>query len=68
LDLYRRENKINYNFADNIEKRYFIVPLRLVEDNLDPSHFTNGIRSTLTYAVDIKLLEKTTRLHKLGYK
>lgn len=29
MDLYRRENKINYNFADNIEKRYFIIPLIL---------------------------------------
>lgn len=69
LDLYRRENKINYdNSANNIEKRYFIVPLRLVENDDDPAHYTNGQRSTLMYAVDTRLLQKTERLYKVGYK
>ena len=69
MDLYRREYKINYNLqADNIEKRYFIVPLRLIEVG-DPSHYTpDGQRQVLTYAVDHKLLQKTERLHKQGYK
>ena len=36
-DLYRRERKIKFNPADNIPKRYYIVPLRLIEP-LDPNH------------------------------
>ena len=68
MDLYRRENRINYTFSDQIEKRYFIVPLRLTEQALDPSHYTNGQRSVLTYRIDQKLLEKTERLYKQGFK
>ena len=69
MDLYRREYKINYNLqADNIEKRYFIVPLRLIDVG-DPSHYTeDGQRKVLVYAVDHKLLVKTERLFKEGYR
>ena len=35
LDMYRRENNINYTYQDNIEKRYFVVPLRLSKQVLD---------------------------------
>ena len=38
MDMYRRENNINYSYQDNIEKRYFLVPLRLSKQVLDPSH------------------------------
>ena len=69
MDLYRRENKINYNFADNIEKRYFIIPLILEKQPLHPSHVNaEGHRTILTYKVDSKLLEKTEQLFKQGYK
>ena len=35
MDMYRRENNINYSYQDNIEKRYFLVPLRLSKQVLD---------------------------------
>jgi len=38
MDLYRRENKINYNYSANIEKRYFIVPLRLTNQPVSAAH------------------------------
>ena len=42
LDLYRRETEVDYSFrndgSDQIDKRYFIVPLKLVEQPLDLSH------------------------------
>ena len=38
MDLYKEECKINFEHKDNIEKRYFIVPLRLSEQPLDPNH------------------------------
>lgn len=44
------------------------MPLRLVEQNVDQSHFTaDGKRKILTYAVDTKLLQKTEALFKRGY-
>ena len=67
--MYRRENKINYMYQDNIEKRYFIVPLRLSKQVLDPSHVNqNGQRTILSYHIDTKLLLKTERLYLNGYK
>ena len=42
LDLYRRESEVDFSFrndgSDKIDKRYFIVPLKLVEQPLDLSH------------------------------
>ena len=67
LDLYRRENAIKYDYKDSIEKRYFIVPLRLREQTLDQVN-ENGERVILSYQVDTKLLEKTERLFLNGYK
>ena len=53
MDLYRRENKINYDYQDNIEKRYFIVPLKLSKEPLDPAHINSyGKRTILTYHID----------------
>ena len=69
LDVYRREKKITFEKQDNIEKRYFIVPLRLAKQPLDPSHIRHdGQRSVLTYHIDTKLLQKTERLYFNGYK
>ena len=62
LDLYRRENSINYTFRENIEKRYFIVPLRLTKPSPDQLN-AQGERVAISYEIDIKLLQKTERLH-----
>ena len=54
---------------DNIEKRYFIVPLKLSKQPLDPRHVKeHGQRTVLSYHIDRKLLAKTERLHNEGYK
>ena len=67
LDLYRRENSINYTFRENIQKRYFIVPLRLTEP-LPGQLNEKGDRAIISYEVDTKLLQKTERLFLNGYK
>ena len=67
LDLYRRENSINYTFRENIQKRYFIVPLRLTTPTQEQFN-QNGERVVISYEVDTKLLKKTERLFLNGYK
>ena len=67
LDLYRRENSINYTFRENIQKRYFIVPLRLTAPTQEQFN-QNGERFVISYEVDTKLLKKTERLFLNGYK
>ena len=67
LDLYRRENSINYTFRENIQKRYFIVPLRLTTPTQEQFN-QNGERFVISYEVDTKLLQKTERLFLNGYK
>ena len=67
LDLYRRENSINYTFRENIQKRYFIVPLRLTAPTQEQCN-QNGERVVISYEVDTKLLQKTERLFLNGYK
>jgi len=67
LDLYRRENSINYTIRENIQKRYFIVPLRLTEP-LPGQLNEKGDRVIISYEVDTKLLQKTERLFLNGYK
>ena len=73
LDLYRRETEVNFSFrndgSDKIDKRYFIVPLKLVEQPLDISHVNaEGQRVVLSYQVDTELLQSTERLYLNGYK
>lgn len=68
LDLYRRENAINYDFKDAIEKRYFIIPLRLSAPTPDQMSPDGTERVRIRYEVDSKLLEKTERLYMNGYK
>ena len=73
LDLYRRETEVDFSFrndgSDKIDKRYFIVPLKLVEQPLDISHVNaEGQRVVLSYQVDTELLQSTERLYLNGYK
>jgi len=60
LDLYRRENSINYTIREN-------VPLRLTEP-LPGQLNEKGDRVIISYEVDTKLLQKTERLFLNGYK
>ena len=61
-DLYKGEIEVNFEPKAYIEKRYFIVPLRLSQHN------ESGERKILSYHVDSKLLQKTERIFLNGYK
>ena len=58
MDLYRRERNIRFDSLSEEEKKYYIVPLRLVPSS-KPEMWS--------YVVDKKLIQRVTQLSKQGY-
>lgn len=68
-DLYHANIELSFEAKDYQEKRYFIVPLKLKQqDRASPSASNACGRGSLTYEVDRNLLQKTERLFLHGYK
>ena len=61
-DVYRREYAVDFSkFNENINKKYFILPLILDHDCRKEG------KLNLTYRIDKKLLAKVENIHKYGY-
>ena len=56
-DLYRRERTVKFSDLTQAEKKYFIVPLRLVQAG-----------DHREYKIDTNLIKKVTKIAQKGYK
>lgn len=58
LDLYRQERKVSYDSLKDLDKKYYIIPLKRVE---------TGDNSKIRYEIDKPLIEKVENIVLNGY-